>query len=54
MYYNSEPIMSWIVYVRTGVWKVATENEYSKDLDSIIGVFEELMKNEIVDLRIIF
>lgn len=48
MNYNSEPIMSWITYVRTGVWNVVTNSEAADDPDLIIDKFEELMKNEFV------
>ena len=27
MNYNSETIMSWMAYIRTGLWKVVTNNE---------------------------
>ena len=47
MNYNFETIMSWIMYMKTGIWEIQTENDYHKDPDLVINKFEELFKNEI-------
>lgn len=48
MNYNSEPLMSWIMYVKNGVWEVVTPTDCAGDPESIIDLYEELIKNEFV------
>ena len=48
MNYNYEPIMSWIMYVKTGLWEVSAIDKCVENPDVIIEKFEELFKNEIV------
>ena len=31
MYYKFETIMTWMMYIKTNIWKIDKENKYAKD-----------------------
>lgn len=48
MNYKFETIMSWITYVRNGVWEVDKRNNYSDDPEVVKNKFEELFQHELI------
>ena len=48
MNYKFEPIMSWLMYIRLGIWNVGTTNHYADDPDVVIGRYRDLFKNELM------
>lgn len=48
MYYKFETIMTWMMYIKTNIWKIDKENKYAKDPELVKSKYEELFLNELV------
>ena len=48
MNYKFETIMTWITYVRNGIWEVEKKNDCVEDPECIRSRFEDLFFNELV------
>ena len=48
MDYKFETIMTWIMYVKNGIWEVIKKNDYAEDPEVVQSKFEDLFFNELV------
>ena len=47
MNYKFETIMTWIMYIKNGIWEVEKRNDYADDPEVIQSKFEDLFENEL-------
>ncbi len=47
MNYKFETIMTWIMYVKNGIWNVQKQNDFADDPEVIQSKFEDLFENEL-------
>lgn len=47
MNYKFETIMTWITYMKNGIWNVDKRNDYADDPEVIRSKFEDLFENEL-------
>ena len=48
MNYKFETIMTWIMYVRNGIWEIDNHGKYKPDASTIRDKFEALFLNELI------
>ena len=48
MNYKLETIMTWIMYVKNGIWEVIKKNDYADNPEVVQSKFEDLFFNELV------